>query len=250
MSGSTGPSAAITWPVLTGTTGTAGAIARWLNKSTLSSGAGGDADLILQESLSWIFTRLRHWKMLTPPISATMLVGADQVTIPADLLEIDFIMIAGIVGGALYQQELVQKTPADIYRCWTYDGNGNRIQQQPKLYSFNDTFIQFDSQPDLAYPYVYTYYQFPQPLGSNNQTNFLTLFYPRLLRCVCMMFGAEFTKENFQGQFDRTYWESEAMKELMEVQAQSDRARRSAVIAPRFTGDVPGYAPWGAEVGW
>lgn len=217
----------LTWNILTGSSSTAGAIARWLNKSTLSSGAGGDADLILQEATSWIFARLRHHKMLTAPISATMVVGADQIAVPADMLELDFIMIAGVVSGTFYQQEIEQKPINQIYRSWAYDGTGVRIQQTPLIYSFNQTYIQLDQQPDLAYPYVYTYYQLPAALSGDNATNFLTTFYPRLLRCVCMMMGAEWTKESNQGQFDRTYWEQQALDELNAAQAQSDRARRA-----------------------
>jgi len=223
---------ALTWNILTGTTNTAGAIARWLNKSTLTSGTGGDADLILQEALGWIFSRLRHWKMLTPPQNGTMVVGNDQIAVPDDMLEPDFIMIAGLVNGNLYQQELQQKPINTVYRAWAFDGTGARIQQTPVIYSFNESYIQLDQQPDLAYPYVITYYQLPAALSNSNPTNFLTDKYPRLLRTVCMMMGAEWTKESNQGQYDRTYWASQAASELMEAQAQSDRARRAITGSP------------------
>jgi hypothetical protein len=217
----------ITWNTLTGTSSTAGALARWLNKSTLSAGANGDADLILQEAQAWIYSRLRHHKMLTTPLSNTMSVAVDQIPVPADMLELDFITIAGVINGTFYQQEVVQKPINEIYRAWAFDGSGNRIQQMPRLYSFNQTYIQLDQQPDLAYPYVYTYYQLPTVLSGGNATNFLTKFYPRLLRCVCMMMGAEWTKESNQGQYDRTYWEQQSADELNAAQAQSDRARRA-----------------------
>lgn len=219
------------WAELTGTTNTPGALARWLNKSTLTSGPGGDADLILQEATGWIFSRLRHWKMLTAPIAGTMVVGADTIAVPSDMLEPDFFMIAGVVSGTFYQQELTQRLPNEIYRSWNYGGTGARVQQQPQWYSFNQTSIQLDSQPDLAYPYVRTHYQLPAQLSSTNQTNFLTDFYPRLLRCVCMAMGAEWVKEANQGQYDRTYWLAQAMDELSAAQAQGDRARRGIVGA-------------------
>jgi len=223
---------ALTWNILTGTTNTAGAIARWLNKSTLTSGTGGDADLILQEALGWIFSRLRHWKMLTPPQNGTMVVGNDQIAVPADMLEPDFIMIAGLVNGNFYQQELQQKPINTVYRAWAFDGTGARIQQTPVIYSFNESFIQLDQQPDLAYPYVITYYQLPAALSNSNPTNFLTDFYPRLLRTTCMMMGAEWAKESNQGQYDRTYWAQQSEDELMQAQAQSDRARRAITGSP------------------
>jgi len=187
--------------------------------------------------------------MLTEPLYDVMFVGTagDQIFMPVDALEIDCIMISGTVAGSVYQQELVQTSPNDIYRCWTYDGAGNRVQQLPTAYSFNTNFIQLNSMPDLAYPYFLTYFQFPPALGPTITSNFVTLYYPRLLRSVCMMMGAEWTKESNQGQYDRTYWESEATRELMEAQAQSDRARRASVNAPTYPGGVPGYVAWGYE---
>lgn len=218
---------ALTWNILTGTNNTAGALARWLNKSTLSGGTGGDADLILQEATSWIFTRLRHWQMLSTPTTGTMTVGQDYITIPSDMLEPDFLTFSGTVGGSVYTNEIPQIPINDIYRKWEYDSNGVRIQQQPIVYSFNSSRLQLDSQPDLAYPYTLTYYQLPAALSNSNPTNFLTSSYPRLLRNVCMMMGAEWTKESNQGQYDRTYWLQQSESELLEVQAQSDRARRA-----------------------
>ena len=231
---------ALTWNILTGTTNTAGAIARWLNKSTLTSGTGGDADLILQEALGWIFSRLRHWKMLTPPQNGTMVVGNDQIAVPDDMLEPDFIMIAGLVNGNFYQQELQQKPINTVYRAWAFDGTGARIQQTPVIYSFNESYIQLDQQPDLAYPYVITYYQLPAALSNSNPTNFLTDKYPRLLRTTCMMMGAEWTKESNQGQYDRGYWAQMSQEELMQAQAQSDRARRAIVGSPTIDSDYSG----------
>lgn len=215
------------WGTLTGSKNTAGAIARWLNSSQLSSGAGGDADLILQEAQGWIYTRLRHFKMLATPQSATMVVGDDFAALPADLLEPDYIAYSGIVNGNVYSNEIPQLPINDIYRKWQYDGSGARVPQQPMFYSFNGTQFQFDSPADVAYPYSYTYYQSPALLSAGNATNFLTTFYPRLIRCACMMMGAEWVKEAGQGQFDRTYWLQQATDELNEAQAQSDRARRA-----------------------
>jgi hypothetical protein len=240
------------WNVLTGSTNTPGAIARWLNKSTLTSGIGGDADLILSEATSWIFTRLRHWQMLTSPQQDTTSVGvgSDLIPVPTDMLEPDMIWIAGIAGGQFYQQELKQKEPNDIYRFWCFDGNGNRVLQTPVMYSFNQTYIQFDSPCDLAYPFFITYYQRPVDLSALKPTNFLTQNYQRLLRVTTMMLGAEWAKESNQGQYDRTYWEQQAEDELQNVQAQSDRARRAQVQGPRFEGGGygalnAGYSPGG-----
>lgn len=233
---------AITWNILTGTNNTSGAIARWLNKSSLTAGAGGDADLIVDEAMSWISSRLRHWKMLTAPVSGTMVAGGtgDRIAIPTGMQEPDFFMIAGVVGSTFYQQELRQKLINDVYRSWGYGGTGTRVSQIPMIFSFNQNYLQLDTVPDLAYPYVITYYQNLPALSSTNTTNFLTDDYPRLLRTVTMMIGAEWVKESNQGQYDRTYWAQQAADELMQAQEQSDNARRGAVIDARINVPVTG----------
>lgn len=231
------------WTSLTGSKTTTGSIARWLNKGTLTSGAGGDADDILQEAMASIFGKLRHWQMLTAPIAGTMVIGADQIAVPSDMLEPDLLQLTGT-----YQSVLLQKTPNEVYAAWSYDGTGTRIQQTPCIYSFNQTYLQLDSQPDQAYAYVQTYYQVPAVLSSDNTTNFLTIRYPRLVRAAVMMAGSEWTKENNQGQYDRTYWGQQLAAELALAQEQSDRARRgitggavfgeSAAMFPAYSGPV------------
>lgn len=246
--------AAWSWSVLTGSTNTSGAIARFLNKSTLTSGPGGDADLILSEATSWIFARLRHWQMLTAPALAVMATGAgsDQIALPTGMLEPDQIWIAGVPAGSssFFQQILTQTLPQRLYQLWNFNGSGTRVPQTPIAYSFNESFIQLDSPPDLPYPYYTTYYKQPDDLSNSNQTNFLTAHYQRLLRVTTMMIGAEWAKESNQGQYDRTYWLQQAEDEIQNVQAQSDRARRAAVVAPVYSGggydNIGGYTP----VGW
>lgn len=222
---------ALTWSMLTGSTSTAGSIARWVNKTTLSSGAGGDADLILQEATGSIYGKLRHWRMLTEPQTGTMVIGTDAIAVPSDMIEPDLLMITGTSMLTLWQ-----KTPNEVYSRWTYDSSGARVQQIPTVFSFNKSYIQLDSQPDQAYPYILTYYQRPADLSSTNETNFLTDEYPRLIRTAVMMAAAEWTKENNQGQYDRTYWEQQFAAELQMAQQQADRARRGSMEGIVFQG--------------
>lgn len=235
---------AMTWTSLTGASTVPGSIARWLNKSTLTSGPDGDADLILQEATGSIFGKLRHWQMLTPPIAGTMVVGADTVAVPADMVEPDFFMLTG----GNYQKVLPLKTPNEVYSAWGYDSSNARVQQTPMIYTFNQTYFQFDAPPDLAYTYVYTYYQILAPLAEDNPTNFLTAKYPRLIRTAVMMAGAEWTKENNQGQYDRTYWEQQFSAELALCQQQSDRARRASIEGITFGINATPWPAYGG--GW
>jgi hypothetical protein len=226
---------------LTGSSSTPGSIARWINYSQVQ----GDAPEIVIEAESWIYRRLRHWKMLTPPTAGSLTVGQDYLTNPADMLEPFLLVTTG-----QYFQEIVQKPMQEVVANWAYTGTGNtRVQQQPLMFAFNQDQMQFDSPPDQAYTYAFIYYQQPEPL-SVSITNFLTQTYPRLLRCACMAAACEFAKDNGQGQYDRTYWDQLAQDEIDKAQAESDRARRGTVagailigggVASNFPGYVTGY---------
>ena len=226
---------------LTGSSSTPGSIARWINYSQVQ----GDAPEIVIEAESWIYRRLRHWKMLTPPTAGSLTVGQDYLTNPADMLEPFLLVTTG-----QYFQEIVQKPMQEVVANWAYTGTGTtRVQQQPLMFAFNQAQMQFDSPPDQAYTYAFIYYQQPEPL-SVSITNFLTQTYPRLLRCACMAAACEFAKDNGQGQYDRTYWDQLAQDEIDKAQAESDRARRGTVagailigggVASNFPGYVTGY---------
>ena len=230
------------WNTLTAASTTAGSLANWANKSTITSGAGGVADAIIQEATSWIYQSLRHWLMLTPPTTGTMTIGTDTIAVPDDMLEPDVFMITGV-----YKQTLVQKTQEEVLANWQYDGSGTRVNQQPVMYFFNQSYIQLDSPPDQAYPYALTYFQQPAALSDSNPTNFLTSRYPRLLRAACMMGVAEWAKEAGQGTFDRTYWMQIAQEALDKAQTDSDRAKRAAVTGAVFIG---GGAPGPSGYRW
>lgn len=224
------------WTSLTGSKSTPGSIARWINNSTLSSGVGGDADSILQEAQDWIYQRLRHWRMLTPPLVGTMAIGADFVTFPSDFLEPKIYWMTGVNA-----QKMILKTPEDIVQAWSFDNNGNRVQQQPRIYYFDQAALRFDSPADQAYPTILIYYQQPAMLGTGNDTNFLTSNCQMLLRRSVMRAACEWTKEVASGQYDRTYWEQASEDELQRVQEASDRSMHSMVVGPQFFGGSDPY---------
>lgn len=219
------------WVALTSDKNTPGSIANWMNNSTFTIGAGGVSDLILQEAQDWIYRGLRHWRMLTPPTTGTLTVGSDTLSIPSDCLEPDVLIITGTQSA-----KLVQKPIQDVILSWSYDGNGNRIPQQPRIYSFNQSNLCFDSPADQAYPYALVYYQQPATLSGSNTVNFLTQYCQRLVRCACMAAAAEWAKDSGVGNYDRTYWDQAAQAELARVQAESDRARRATEAGAVFIG--------------
>lgn len=176
--------------------------------------------------------------MITPPSTGNLVIGTDNIAVPSDMLEPRELWITGI-----YYQRLTQKTEREVIASYSYDGNGNRINQQPMIYYFNQSLIQFDNPPDQTYPYLLTYYQQPAPLSGTNLTNFLTSFCQRLVRLGCMVGAAEWAKDNGQGNYDRTYWEQLFEAEILKVQQESDRASRAADVGAVFEGGGSGGAP-------
>lgn len=224
---------------LTGSSTAPGSIARWVSSSIIQN----DTPEIVTEAESFIYRRLRHFKMLTDPLDGTMTIGQDFVTAPSDLLEPFLFWITGA-----QQAFIVQKTPQDVIASWQYTGTGTaRVQQQPQIYYQGETTLRFDSPPDQAYPYSLIYFQQPAPLATTN-TNFLTVTYPRLLRYVCMAAACEWMKDAGQGNFDRTYWDQLAQDEIDKAQTESDRAKRGTVAGMILIGganygqNYPAYA--------
>lgn len=236
--------ATISWTVLTSSSTTAGSIANWMSKASITSGPSGVADYIVGEAESWIYRRLRHWRMLTPPQAIVFTLNSDTLAISGFSGFLEPFDLWYLNSGA--PQWMAQKTPSEVYQSWSYNADNTRVSQPPIIYSFNDTSIQFDSPADQAYPAYLTYYQQLPALSGSNDTNFLTSIYPRLMRCACMAAACEWAKDNGQGNFDRTYWDQLAENEIFIAQQESDRARRGAVNAGVLIGGgdagFPAYA--------
>lgn len=206
--------------MLIGAKGTPGSVSTWTNNSRIQQ----DIPEIVLEAESWIYRRLRHWRMFSAPVTGTLTVAQDFISLPSDLLEPSFLTLTGT-----FQQVLRQKTPQDVVRAWMFDGSGNRVPQQPMIYCFDQSTLRFDSPPDQAYSYALLYFQQPAPL-SVSLTNFLTQYYPRLLRLACMAAACEWLKDFGQGQADRTYYDELAQDEIDRAQMESDRAHRGVEV--------------------
>lgn len=231
---------------LTAARGVPGSLSTWVNDSRIQ----GDVPEIILEAESWIYRRLRHWLMLTPPLIGNMTANAqgtaspvDSIPLPADFLEACFLTITGI-----YQLTLAQKTYQEVVSNWSFDGNGYRVPQQPIMYYFDQSAIRFDSPPDLAYQYALIYFQQPPALAVSG-SNFLTTTYPRLVRCACMAAATEWMKDSGQGNFDRTYWDTLAQDEIEKAQAESDRAKRATASSFMLAGGGAGTSQLGNGAG-
>lgn len=212
------------YTTLTNSSATAGSIANWINSAAVQSGA----PTIVSEAELYIYRRLRHWRMLAPT-TGTMVIGSDYIALPADYLEDKLLYITGT-----NYAKLTRKTIEEVIASYGYDSSGNRINQQPLIYFNDQSNIKFDSPADQTYPYLLYYYQQPAALSSSN-TNFLTAYYPRLMRCACMAAACEFAKDSGQGNFDRTYWDQLTELEIAKAQAESDRAQRSMEVGMILT---------------
>lgn len=217
---------AMSYTTLVGSTSVDGSIAGWLNHSFIQN----VADTIVSEAEAYIYRGLRHWRMLAS-VTGLMTANAqgatnpiDYVPLPSDYLEDKVFYITGI-----NYQKLTRKTMEEVIASYAYDGYGNRMPNPPLVF-FNDASnFKLDSPADQAYPYLLYYFQQPAPLSSSI-TNFLTQYYPRLVRTVCSLMAAEYMKDAGQGNYDRTYWEQQAMMELEKAQIESDRSVRSQEI--------------------
>lgn len=229
---------AMTWTQLTASKSTAGSVANWLNNSQVTSGTGGVADTLLQEAMNWITgSGLKHWRAFTSA-TGTLTIGNDYIAQPSDFYEADIFYLTG-----LYFQRLDMKTAQQVIASWSYDGSGARIQAQPMFYYVGQGTLQFETCADQAYAYQLWYYQNVADLSDSNQTNFLTKYYARLVRCAVMAHAAEWAKDSGMGNYDRGYWLQQALMEQEAAQADSDRSRRATEFAAQIVGGGGGGFP-------
>lgn len=203
---------------------TPGSIAAWINHSAVSAAA----PTIIDEAQSWIYRRMRNWRMKFSLNTSTMTLSSGALALPGDYLEdIDFIITGTAAKG------LTRKPDKDVRARYAYDGNGNRIPGPPNVFYNDQSNFYFDTVVDQSYPYDLLYFQQPLALstltsGTNSNmglsTNFLTQFYPRLMRCACMASASEFMKDMGQGNYDRTYWDQLAQGEIDIANQESDRS--------------------------
>lgn len=215
---------AMSYTTLVASKTTNGSIAQWINHAD----AQNAAPTILEEAESFIYRRLRHWRMVVET-TGVMTINQDYILLSVftRYLEDKNLKFNGLAGGSVYSDRIDREAMETVKAAYGYDSSGNRIQQTPTMFYTNGTQMKFDSPPDLAYPYELAYFQQPEALSGTNTTNWLTTYYPRLVRLACMAGAAEFMKDVGQGNYDRTYWEGLAEQEIQVVQAESDLQERS-----------------------
>ena len=208
---------------------TAGSLANWANSAQVVS----SAPTIIDEAQSYVYRRLRHWRMLTET-SGTMTAGAanDSIDISGitNYLEDKMLMFVGVpndANGAFFKQRIKRRDPEFVWSLYAYDSSGNRVQALSSFYYSTGTQLKLQNPADYNYPWKLQYWAQPTALSGANTTNWLTTYYPRAFRCALTVGVCEFMKDAGMGNFDRAYWDMDAEKEIALAQIETARITRS-----------------------
>ena len=170
----------LSFTTITGAKATAGSLKSWVNHDTIP------ATSLLTEAEAWIYQRLRAMEMQTSA-TGTVSVGADGFALPERFIAPLRLSIHDGVDELLYQHE-------QLWRM-SLDTSGDAREGMATRWTILDGAVQFDAIADEEFDYTLYYYQALPALSVSNETNFLTVRYPTLLRRVCMMFAYEFLKD-------------------------------------------------------
>lgn len=170
---------AITYTVLTGAKTVTGSIANWLNRSDLPTAN------ILLEAESLIYERLRVREM-TAREALTFSEGVQTVSLPTGFLDpISYTPYEW--GGALpfvHEHSLDEsRTSAGVLETGT-----------PSRWTIIGETAYADVLPTEDFAGLMLFYKRPTALSASNETNWLTIRYPSLLRYACMAKGYEHMK--------------------------------------------------------
>jgi hypothetical protein len=205
---------------LTGVKTTEGAIRNWVNRSDIP------VTDILEEAQAWIYQRLRVREMVYEE-AVTFAVAASSKAIST---------LTGITGGTAFLDPVQflpwgWATPMDYMHEQSHrpDRNmttGELYSGSPTRWTLLGEEMQLDVKCIEAFGGQLMYYRQPAPLGASNQTNFLSIRYPMLLRCACMMRAYEHMKAPSMA----TGYMQQAELQLAEAMRTSDMSRRGQYV--------------------
>lgn len=147
-----------------------------------------DSEGILAEAQAWIYQRVRLSLMIaTADVSIAL--AASTATKPERFLDPIHFSIPGYVPRIALREPDQFRT--DLARLLADE----TLPEGPPTYWANINGIHFNTASDLAYTAKMVFYQRPEYLADDNETNWLTDRYPSLLRRTCLMLAAEARKE-------------------------------------------------------
>lgn len=187
---------AMSFSVLTAAKTTAGSIKRWANTDRI------DSEQVLEEAQTLLFQYLRVREMRAEFTDLSMSVGDSSKALQTGFLDAislhditnDFHLIPD---GFVTEQELIR---ARVYE------SGTLVSGTPcKVSIFGEAF-QFDCKYDTAATLKLVGFKTPTLLTvTTNETNWLTVRYPHLLRTACLVQAWDFldNETNYQRELQR-----------------------------------------------
>lgn len=171
---------AYTYSTLTGAKSVQGSIANWVNRTDLPV-----ADILI-EAEAHIYERLRVREMLAIE-TMTFAVNTNSVALPTGFLDPIEYRPYGWGDSLLYVAEMSLEAHRDTA--------GALFSSTPSRWSIIGETAYVDVSCSSAFGGKLMFYKRPDPLSSSNETNFLTIRYPSLLRNACMAKAFEHMKD-------------------------------------------------------
>lgn len=199
---------AYNWTTLTAAKTTLGSIANWVNRSDLPT------TNILIEAEAKIYERMRVREMQSVS-TLTIAADANSVSLPSDFLDPIEWRPHGWANPILF----VAEGSLEANR----DDDGNLYEGTPARWSIIGETAYVDVACSDAFSGKLMYFARPAALSVSNETNFLTIRYPSLIRTACLSVAYEHMKDM---QNAATYMQMLESK-IAEANATNDLYRRS-----------------------
>lgn len=178
-------------------------IKRWLNRPS-------DADLIAEiprmiDSAERKISRILKSLIGMRYVTNNFVIGVNVVQKPQRWLE-TVSLSYGSGSGNNTNNQLFLRTTEFIKMVYP----NQTTQAAPKYYSdYEFDYFYIGPTPDQAYPFLLSFYERPQPLSSDNSTNWLTQNAPDVLLYACLLETAPFLKNDqrivvWQSEFSRS----------------------------------------------
>ena len=206
--------AGMTYGSLVGPKSADGSIKNWINYNLLP------VEAILTDAQAMIYSLLRVREMRTSSV-VTLAVGASSVPLPTGFLDPLAIIGKDGIGDA----ELVDEMELERLRLYGSDGT---LQTGYVTSCAPRATLDFNAATDSARQFSILYYAQPAPLSLANQTNFLTMRYPHILRAMTSAVAADFRHDdaNYTRFFQRA-------TTFITAAAINDDLSRRGMITPR-----------------